>query len=144
MRIRDCMSADVEICRPDDSIQVVAVKMATLDCGAMPIADSKRLLGLITDRDIAVRAVALGKGAETLARDVMSPEVLYCFDDQSVDEVSVNMAELKVRRMPVVDRNKRLVGIVSLGDLSRNDGRTTMSAFQVISEQGGPHSQSSV
>lgn len=141
MRIRDCMSKNVEICRPDDSLQDVARKMATLDCGVMPVAEGDRLAGVITDRDIAIRAVALGKGPDTLAGDTMSPEVLYCYDDQPVDEVSVNMAALKIRRMPVVDREKQLVGIVSLGDLSQSDGRTTMSAFQVISERGGPHSQ---
>lgn len=135
------MSKNVEICRPEDSLQDVARKMATLDCGVMPVAEGDRLAGVITDRDIAIRAVALGKGPDTPASDAMSPEVLYCYEDQPVDEVSVNMAALKIRRMPVVDREKQLVGIVSLGNLSQSDGRTTMSAFQVISERGGPHSQ---
>jgi len=141
MRVGECMSTNVELCHPDDTLQYVAGKMASLDCGAVPITDGDKLVGVITDRDIAIRAVAQGQGPDTLAGDMMSPEILYCYEDQNVDEVSVNMAEMKVRRLPVLDRAKKLVGIVSLGDLSKSEGRTTMSAFQVISEQGGPHSQ---
>ncbi len=76
---------------------------------------------MITDRDIAIRAVAEGKAPTTKVRDIMSEEVLYCFDDQDLDEVAQNMSEMKIRRLPVVNRDKRLVGIISLGDLARNE-----------------------
>ena len=143
MKVRDCMSSDVEVCAPDDNLRDIANKMLQLDCGVMPLADEDRLVGVITDRDIAVRAVAQGKGPDTPAREVMSAEILYCYDDQDLDEVADNMAELKIRRMPVVDEGKHLVGIISLGDISHADGRTSMSAFQEISEPGGPHDQAS-
>ena len=97
---------------------------------------------MITDRDIAIRAVAAGKGPDTPVRDIMSEEVKYCFADDDLDEVAKNMADIKVRRLPVVDRNKRLVGIVSLGDVALTDGPTNAGdALCSISEPGGAHSQ---
>jgi CBS domain-containing protein len=97
---------------------------------------------MITDRDIAIRAVAEGRVPTTKVRDVMSNEVLYCFDDQDLDEVAQNMGDTKVRRLPVVNRQKRLVGIISLGDLARNeDTGITGQTVSHISEPGGKHSQ---
>jgi CBS domain-containing protein len=97
---------------------------------------------MITDRDIAVRAVAEGKSPDTLVRDVMSQEVLYCFDDQEIEEVARNMGEVKVRRLPVVNRDKRLVGIISIGDLALKEEQTmTGSVVAKISKHGGLHSQ---
>lgn len=118
--------------------------MAAIDTGVLPVAENDRLVGMLTDRDVAIRAVAQGKGPDTRVREIMSPEVCYCFADQELDEVAANMADIKVRRLPVVDRNKRLVGIVSLGDMSLAgaDGPSG-SAFRAISEPGGEHSQSS-
>jgi CBS domain-containing protein len=116
--------------------------MVEIDAGALPVANSDRLLGMITDRDIAVRAVAEGKSPDTPVDEVMSREVLYCFDDQDLEDVARNMGKIQVRRLPVVDRDKRLVGIVSLGDLARNEEPTTIGrAVERVSEPGGKHSQ---
>jgi CBS domain-containing protein len=98
---------------------------------------------MITDRDIAIRAVAAGKGPRTLVRDIMSQEVLYCFEDQDIEEVARNIADVKVRRLPVMNREKRLVGILSLGDMARKANGTDPAgdALKAISEPGGEHSQ---
>jgi CBS domain-containing protein len=137
------MTRNVRIARPDETIREAAMVMGEIDAGAMPVGDDERLLGMLTDRDIAVRAVARGKGPDTLVRDVMSKDVKYCFDDEQVDDVIENMADIKVRRLAVLNREKRLVGIISLGDLAREDGRSTRTgvALNQISQPGGLHSQ---
>src|SRR3546814_2846375 len=94
--------------------------MADIDTGFLPVADNDRLIGIVTDRDIAIRGVAAGRRPEASIREVMSDEVKYCFDDQDVDDVLENMGDIQVRRLPVVDRDKRLVGIVSITDLAGN------------------------
>ena len=142
MKVCDCMSRDVQIASPDQSIREAAQMMARIDSGVLPVGDNDRLVGVITDRDIAIRAVAEGKPPTTEVGDVMSHEVLYCFDDQNLEDIAQNMADMKVRRMPVVNRDKRLVGIISLGDLARKeDAGTTGHAISEISEPGGDHSQ---
>lgn len=141
MKIAECMSKQIEFCSPEETIGAVAGRMRQLDAGVIPLAENDKLVGVITDRDIAIRAVAEGKGPDTPAREAMSREVLYCHDDDAVDAIAVNMAEQKVRRMPVVDRDKRLVGIVSLGDLAQADGNASMAALREISAHGGLHSQ---
>jgi CBS domain-containing protein len=118
MKIEDVMTHDVAVVNPDETIQQAARLMAELDIGAVPVADNERLVGMITDRDIVVRAVADGLGPDTQINNVMTPDVKYCFCDQEVSEVSDNMADIQIRRLPVVDRNKRLVGIVALGDIA--------------------------
>lgn len=144
MKISEAMTRDVRMVRPDQTIREAAHLMAELDIGALPVEDSDRLVGMITDRDIAVRAVAEGRGAETMVQDVMTAEVKYCFDDQSVEEVTRNMGEQRLRRLPVVDRNKRLVGILSLGDLALDEDVQDEAAEALggISRPGGQHSQS--
>ena len=142
MKVSDAMSRDVQLASPKQTIRDAAKMMAKIDAGVLPVGDNDRLVGVITDRDIAVRAVAAGKAPTTKISDVMSKEVLYVFEDQDLDEVARNMAEMKVRRMPVVNRDKRLVGIISLGDLARNeDSDTTGETITCISEPGGDHSQ---
>lgn len=142
MKVSDAMSHDVQMTSPKQSIQDAAKMMAKIDAGVLPVAENDRLVGVLTDRDIAIRAVAEGKSPTTKVRDVMTDEVLYCFDDQDLEEVAQNMAEMKVRRMPVVNRDKQLVGIISLGDLARNeDAETTGAAISTISQPGGLHSQ---
>ncbi|AZO10170.1 MULTISPECIES: CBS domain-containing protein [unclassified Mesorhizobium] len=143
MKIRSCMTKDVTIANPEQSIRDVAQMMERLDAGAVPVADGDRLVGMITDRDIAIRGVAAGKGPDAKVGDVMSPEVKYCFDDDDVERVLENMGDLQVRRLPVLNRDKRLVGIVSIGDLATN-GKTaeTGDALRDISRPGGEHSQS--
>ena len=104
------------------------------------MGDGDRLVGMLTDRDIAIRAVALGKGPQTRVQDVMSKEVMYCFADQDLDDAVQNMADLKVRRMPVLNREKRMVGILSLGDVALvDDPDVTGDALCEISEPGGAH-----
>jgi CBS domain-containing protein len=117
-KVSEVMTADVRLGQPDQTIREVAVLMMEADIGSLPIQDHDRLVGMVTDRDIVLRAIALGLGAETLVREVMSEDVKYCFDDDTVAKVAANMAELKLRRLPVVDRKKRLVGIVSLSNIA--------------------------
>jgi CBS domain-containing protein len=144
VKVHDAMKTGVQIASPDQSIAEAAKMMARIDAGVLPIGENDRLVGMITDRDIAVRAIAAGKGPDTLVRDVMSKDVCYCYEDQDLDEVAENMADVKVRRMPVVNRDKRLVGMLSLGDIARSDGHdgTSAMALSGISEPGGEHSQS--
>jgi CBS domain-containing protein len=142
MKISKCMTRDVQLASPTQSIRDAAKMMADIDAGSLPVGQDNRLVGMITDRDIAIRAVAEGKSPDTPVRDVMSQEVLYCFDDQELEEVARNMADIKVRRLPVLNRSKHLVGIVSLGDLSRKQQpEMTAKAVSNISRPGGRHSQ---
>ena len=142
MRVSEAMTRDVRLTRPDEPIQNAARIMAEIDAGIVPVSDGDRLVGMITDRDIAVRAVAAGKGPQTPIREVMSAEVKYCFEDEDLDHVTHNMADIKVRRLPVLNRDKRLVGIISLGDVAvMQDGHYAETALSGISEPGGAHSQ---
>ncbi len=145
MRVSEAMTRDVRVANPTETIRQAARMMAEIDAGALPVGENDRLVGMITDRDIAVRAVGAGKSPDTPVRDVMSTDVCYCFDDQEIGDVAANMGDIKVRRLPVVDRNKRLVGILSLGDIAMADDqdREAAEALCGISEPGGQHSQSS-
>ena len=143
MKIQDIMTKEVFVAGPSQTIREAAKIMAEYDTGALPVGDDDRLLGVITDRDIAVRAVALGKSLDTPVSDVMTKEVLYCFEDEDVEHVTRNMGDNRVRRLPVMNRQKRLVGIVSIGDLSHNARpAVTGNAVAEISRAGGAHSQS--
>ena len=142
MKIRDVMTPDVRTVAPATTIREAAQIMAETDVGVLPVAESDRLVGMLTDRDIAVRAVAAGRDAETPVREAMSPEIKYCFEDDDVDEVCENLADQQLRRLPVVDRDKNLVGIVSLGDLAkRGDSEAAGEALEGITKPGGQHSQ---
>jgi CBS domain-containing protein len=145
MKVSEAMTREVRLARPEQTIREVARLMGELDIGAIPVEENDRLVGMITDRDIAVRAVAEGRGADTPVRDVMSREIKYCFDDQSIDEVTQNMGDLRIRRLPVVNRDKRLVGILSLGDLAVENRWQDEAgeALSQISQPGGEHSQAS-
>ncbi|TAK84154.1 MAG: CBS domain-containing protein [Betaproteobacteria bacterium] len=143
MRVAEAMSRDVCVASPNQSICEVACSMAQIDAGAIPVGDNDRLVGMITDRDIAVRAVAAGKGPDTPVRDVMTRDIKYCFEDEGLDHVARNMAEQRVRRLPVLSREMRLVGILSLGDIALKQGRKAAGeAVSGVSRPGGPHSQS--
>ena len=123
MKVRDVMSKNVNIASPDDTIQRAAQLLETTDCGALPVGENDRLVGMITDRDITLRAIAKGKQPSCTVREVMSTGVKYVFDDESTESVAENMSRLQVRRLPVLNRDKRLVGIVALGDLAvKQDG----------------------
>lgn len=119
MQVKDAMTTNVELASPNQTIRQAALLMGKHDCGALPVADKDSLVGMITDRDIAIRAIATGKGPKTPVREIMTPDVLYCFEDQDIEEVARNISDIKVRRLPVMNRDKRLVGIVSLGDIAR-------------------------
>jgi CBS domain-containing protein len=92
--------------------------MKEFGIGVLPVGEQDRLTGMLTDRDIVIRAISVGRGPETQIREVMSPEIRFCYEDESVEDVAVRMGDLQVRRLPVVNRQKRLVGIVSLGDVA--------------------------
>ena len=142
MKVKQAMTTEVRVASPDQTIRDAARLMAELDAGALPVAENDRLVGMITDRDIAVRAVAEGLPADTPISEIMSHEVLYCFEDQALDDVARNMGQVQVRRLPVVNRDKRLVGIVSFADLARTEQPTTVGrAVSHVSEPGGKHSQ---
>lgn len=143
MKVSQCMSPDVEVVDPEQPIREAARFMLREDAGSMPVCDGDRLVGMITDRDIAVRAVAEGRGPDTPVRDAMTDEVHYCYDDDDVDEVAAKMSDVQVRRFPVISReDKRLVGIVSLGDISRSgDDDAAQVAMEGVTDPGGYHSQ---
>ena len=144
MKISDCMSRDVQTVKPDQPIQEAAQFMLRVDAGSMPVIEGDRLVGMVTDRDITVRAVAQGRGPETLVREAMTEHVDYCFEDDEVDEVAMKMSDSQVRRFPVLSReSNKLVGIVSLGDLSRSEQSAAATvALDGITDPGGTHNQS--
>ena len=142
MKVRECMTRDVAVAQPGQTIAEAARMMAECDAGALPVAENERLVGMVTDRDIAIRAVAQNKAPDTLVRDVMSKEVLYCFDDEDLDHVAENMGQQQIRRLPVMNRDKRLVGIISLGDIATGAKPDTAGqAVAGISRPGGKHDQ---
>ena len=144
MKVSEIMTPDVHMANPDQTIREAAKTMAEIDAGALPVSENDRLIGMITDRDIAVRCIAEGRGPDAKVREVMTQEIKYCFGDQEVEEVAKNMAQQQLRRLPVIDRSKRLVGIVSLGDIAAGEGPDVSGdALRGISQPGGLHSQAS-
>jgi len=137
MHVREVMTRQVECTRPDATLQEVAQRMKVLDAGAMPVCDDDRLVGMITDRDITIRATAAGRvPAAATVREAMTPELIYCYDDEDVAEAVRLMREKQVRRLVVLNRDKRLAGIVSLGDLAVEigGGRTVGDTLEAVSE----------
>jgi len=118
MLVNQCMTKSVEVISPNMTIQEAATKMKDGDFGILPVGENDRLVGMITDRDIAIRGIASGCGPSTPIREIMSKEVLYCYEDQDIKEVARNMGDNQLRRLPVLSRQKRLVGILSLGDVA--------------------------
>ncbi len=117
-QLKALMSRDVKVISPDMTIGEAAKKMRDGDFGMMPVGEDDRMIGTISDRDIAIRAVAEGKNVDTKVRDVMSEGIVWVYEDDSVEEVATMMSKHQVRRLPVVNRDKRLVGIVALGDFA--------------------------
>ena len=135
MQVKEVMTPRVTFVAPDAQIAEIASRMRDEDIGSVPVAENDRLVGMVTDRDIVIRGLAgAGDARNMRARDVMSPKILYCTEDQSVEEVLKNMGEQQVRRLPVVDRDKRLVGVVSLGDLSKAAEKKAGGALKDISQ----------
>ncbi len=122
-QLKDLMSRDVKVINPDMTIEEAAQRMRDGDFGMLPVGEDDRMIGTISDRDIAIRAIAEGKDADTKVRDVMSEGIAWAYEDDSVEKAALIMSERQVRRLPVVNRNKRLVGIVALGDFARKSSR---------------------
>lgn len=119
MKVNEIMTADVEIISPDSSIQAAARKLKSLEVGSLPVCNGERLVGMITDRDIAIRAVAEGwDAAGTTVAKCMTPEVRWCYEDEPLEEAERIMQENQIRRLPIISREKRLVGILSIGDIA--------------------------
>lgn len=141
MKISEVMTRDVRIASPDDTLADAARMMAAIDCGVLPVSNSERLIGMITDRDIAIRGVAEGLGPDATVAEVMTDDVKYCFEDDDCDDVARNMGEIQLRRLPVVSRDKRLVGIVSIGDLAvtmdEDDEESIGESLAAISRPSG-------
>ncbi len=139
MLVTNVMTRGAECVRPTDSLQVAAQKMRNLDVGPLPVCgDNDRLVGMITDRDITVRAVAEARDPRTTtAEEIMTPDVVFCYDDQDVQEAARLMKENQVRRLVVLNRDKRLVGILSLGDVAVETGDEKL-AGQTLEEVSLP------
>jgi CBS domain-containing protein len=136
-KISDVMTRNVRIANPDQTIREVASIMATADVGSLPVGEDDRLIGMITDRDIVLRAVAQGRDATTTIRDVMTTRIEYCYEDDDVVGVAEKMAKLEVRRLPVLDRDKRLVGIVALSNVTHcGDSKATSELLKGVAR---PH-----
>jgi CBS domain-containing protein len=137
MKVSDVMTSEVEVVHPDATLREAAEKMKALDVGPLPVCDGQRLLGVVTDRDITVRATAEGKDPNTTpVRDVMTASVVYCYADQDISEASSLMQKEQIRRIVVLDRAKNLVGVVSLGDLATSGAsrKLTGRALEGVSE----------
>ncbi len=139
MKISDIMSRDVEIANPQQTISEIAQIMAAKEIGFMPVGEGDQLIGTITDRDIVVRAVADKMSSDAKVREVMTRDVKYCFEDEDISEITRNMGKIKVRRLPVVNRSKELMGVVSIGDAALAEKQAAGAGLKKISEPGGPH-----
>lgn len=144
MKVSEVMTRGVQVIRPDQSAREAARLMDNFNVGVLPVCDGERLLGIITDRDITVRATAAGRDPDdTRVREIMTEDVRWCFEDEDVRDVATMMGDVQIRRIPVVDRSKRLVGIVALGDLATDRAEGTDEALRRISEPSEPDRTSS-
>lgn len=143
--VSDIMTTDVCVIQPQETLRAAAQRMKELDIGALPVCDGERLLGMLTDRDLTVRGVADGLNPEeACVSDVMSPNVEFAMADQDSEEVMRLMGDKQIRRLPVIDTDKRLVGIVSLGDLAtRQAGHIDQTVREISEPTGGPVGQAS-
>lgn len=140
MQVKDVMTSGADWTFAHMPLDKAAEQMKDLNVGSLPVCDSDRLVGMITDRDITVRATSLSLDpATTTVAEIMTPVIHFCYDDQSIEEAATLMKEKQIRRLPVLDRNRRLVGIVSLGDLAVQGGDDTLSGetLERISEPPG-------
>lgn len=138
-QVKDVMTRDVEVLSPDMTIREAASSMRDGDFGMMPVSENDRMIGALSDRDMAIRAIAEGMGPDTKVRDVMSTGIHWTYLDDTVEHAAKVMSEHQVRRLPVVDRDKRLVGIVALGDFTvdKSDLKPAAEALARISEGAG-------
>jgi CBS domain-containing protein len=139
MTLKEIMTRDVEVVSPDATLQEAARILKTQNIGSVPVCDGTRIQGMITDRDIAIRAVAEGRDPfVTLVRDVMTPEVIYCMENQSIEDAAHIMEQQQIRRLVILNENKDLVGIVSLGDLATEGENRSLTGetLEAISQPG--------
>ena len=142
MKVRDVMTRNVQTVQPDQRVQEAASFMLSADTGSIPVTEGDRLIGMITDRDIAVRGVANGCGPDTQVRDLMTDKIVFAREDDDIEDCANKMSQAQVRRLPVLDAQERLCGIVSLGDLAREtEGETAHHALEGVSEPRGPQQQ---
>jgi CBS domain-containing protein len=136
------MTREVQTIQPDETAQRAASFMLNADAGSIPVTEGERLIGMITDRDIAVRGVAKGYGPDTPVRELMTNDIICAREDDNVEDVATKMSEAQVRRLPVIDEQDRLCGIVSLGDLAREtESESAHQALEGVSQPGGQHQQ---
>ena len=142
MKVSEVMTRDVQTVQPDQPVQEAASFMLSADAGSIPVTEGDRLIGMITDRDIAVRGIAKGYGPDTPVRELMTDDLVIARVDDDIEDVASRMSEAQVRRLPVIDQDERLCGIVSLGDLSRETDRDCATeALEGVSQPGGEHRQ---
>ena len=142
MKVSEVMTSDVQTVTPDQSAREAASFMLRAEAGSIPVTEGDKVIGMITDRDIAVRGVAEGRGPDTPVRELMTDHVICAREDDNVDDIARRMSEEQVRRLPVLDADDRLCGIVSLGDLARESrGEEAHQALEGVSQPGGSHEQ---
>ena len=132
-KISEVMTSNVKVVRPDETVQNAARIMADTDVGAIPVCEGKKLQGMVTDRDITIRATAEGLGGDTKVSEVMTQDVVSCTEEDDTQEVLQRMSDAQVRRIPVVDQQQNLVGIVALGDLAVEDEENVDETLRDIS-----------
>lgn len=143
MQVKDAMTADVRLIDPDHTLAEAARAMSEIDAGILPVREEDRLVGIITDRDIAVRGIAAGMGPDAKVREVMSHDVKFCYEDDDVEDVSRNMANIQLRRLPVLTRDRRLVGILSIGDIATHaKNECAGDALEGVARKSSQHNQS--
>jgi CBS domain-containing protein len=142
MKVSEVMTREVQTVQPHQPVQEAANFMLSADAGSIPVTEGDRLIGMITDRDIAVRGIAKGYGPDTPVRELMTDDLVIVRADDDVQDAATKMSEAQVRRLPVIDQDERLCGIVSLGDLSREaDDDCAAEALEGVSQPGGDHRQ---
>lgn len=142
MKVSEVMTRDVETVSPDQPVQQAASFMLSADAGSIPVTQGDRLIGMITDRDIAVRGVAKGYGPDTPVRELMTDDIVAARLDDDTDDIAARMSSAQVRRLPVIDDQERLCGIVSLGDLTQKGSDSAAEqALEGVTEPGGDHRQ---
>jgi CBS domain-containing protein len=142
MKVSEVMTSDVQTVTPDQSAREAASFMLRAEAGSIPVTEGDKVIGMITDRDIAVRGVAEGRGPDTPVRELMTDHIICARENDNVDDIARRMSEEQVRRLPVLDADDRLCGIVSLGDLARESrGEEAHQALEGVSQPGGSHEQ---
>lgn len=141
MQLKDIMTSGIEVIAPEATLQEAARKMQQLEVGPLPVCDGDRLVGMLTDRDITVRAVAQGCDPKAMTvREAMTPDLVYGFEDQDIQDATRVMEQYQIRRLPVLNRDMRLVGMVSLGDLAVSPGNQSLAGevLEQVSEPAEP------